>query len=507
MSTRHHLLEDALFSVHSDDHGLEQLTLPGVLAGLTGDRIVTFAALQAHQEHPWHAFLVQLAGLALERGKAASPPGSEAGWRKLLEPLAERSEAWCLRVDDPAKPAFMQPPSPSGDGRSYSDVGPWPDSLDVLQTAKNHDVKARRMRDAEPEHWVYALVSLQTMQGYSGRGNYGIARMNGGFSSRPSVGLVQDLRPGRRFVRDLEVLRDRRAEALQTFPYRGDGLALLWTLPWDGATSLALKELDPFFIEVCRRVRLVEGTDGLRATFAPTDAPRVEAKDLKGALGDPWTPVKRKGAAALTITEAGFHYKLAQELLLGGDFEPGAALKPRGGEGDMIFRAVGLARGQGTTGGYHVREVPVPKKVLPLLGRPDARDRLGVRARARVEVAGEVRFRVLGAAVRQLGDGGTADREMQAFDQDVDRIFFEKLWEDLELEDDAAAAAWQRFLVELARERLGEAIERTPMPAARRYRDIAAAERVFWGSARKQCPLAFEAPAEAEPNRIEQEET
>jgi CRISPR system Cascade subunit CasA len=30
-----------------------------------------------------------------------------------------------------------------------------------------------------PEHWIYALVTGQTMAGYDGATKYGIARMNG----------------------------------------------------------------------------------------------------------------------------------------------------------------------------------------------------------------------------------------------------------------------------------------------------------------------------------------
>jgi CRISPR system Cascade subunit CasA len=54
------------------------------------------------------------------------------------------------------------------------------------------------MTVATPEHWFYALLTLQTMQGFLGAGNYGISRMNGGFASRPSVGLAPSDRWGMR---------------------------------------------------------------------------------------------------------------------------------------------------------------------------------------------------------------------------------------------------------------------------------------------------------------------
>jgi CRISPR system Cascade subunit CasA len=77
-----------------------------------------------------------------------------------------------------------------------------PDLIDVLATAKAHDVKRSRMVAARPEHWAYALCTLQTMQGFGGAGNYGIARMNSGFGTRTAVAVTPSLRWGARFRRD-----------------------------------------------------------------------------------------------------------------------------------------------------------------------------------------------------------------------------------------------------------------------------------------------------------------
>ena len=59
---------------------------------------------------------------------------------------------------------------------------------DLLLTSRDHDLKQTVASRASPEDWVFALVSLQTSEGYGGRGNYGIAQMNGGSSSRPMLG-------------------------------------------------------------------------------------------------------------------------------------------------------------------------------------------------------------------------------------------------------------------------------------------------------------------------------
>ena len=65
-----------------------------------------------------------------------------------------------------------------------------PDDLDVLVTSKNHDLKQTMALDCAVEDWIFALVNLQTMAGFLGSGNYGIARMNGGFSARVCLGLA-----------------------------------------------------------------------------------------------------------------------------------------------------------------------------------------------------------------------------------------------------------------------------------------------------------------------------
>ena len=70
-------------------------------------------------------------------------------------------------------------------------------------------------------------------------------------------------------------------------------MTLLWTLPWDGTTGEALRlgSLDPFYIEICRRVRLRIDDDGsIYGIRTTSKAARIDAKALKGVTGDPWAP-------------------------------------------------------------------------------------------------------------------------------------------------------------------------------------------------------------------------
>ena len=60
----------------------------------------------------------------------------------------------------------------------------------MLVTSKNHDLKSAVAVQAGVDDWIFALITLQTMEGFGGAGNYGISRMNGGLGSRPAFSLV-----------------------------------------------------------------------------------------------------------------------------------------------------------------------------------------------------------------------------------------------------------------------------------------------------------------------------
>src|SRR5699024_6080767 len=126
-----------------------------------------------------------------------------------------------------------------------------PDELDMLVTSKNHDVKGNRILNPQPQHWLFALLTLQTMEGIMGRGNYGIIRMNSGYGNRPFVGVSPALAWGGRFQRDLQVLLHHRNNLIEM--YDPDGHSLLWISPWDGdkKSGIPLKSCDPFFVEIC----------------------------------------------------------------------------------------------------------------------------------------------------------------------------------------------------------------------------------------------------------------
>src|SRR5271166_6639361 len=187
--------------------------------------------LRPHQAPAWRMFLGQIGALALHRSETTEPPQDEPAWRDLLRTLARKfphDEPWYLVVDDWSKPAFLQPPVPSG--ITLKTEVSTPDSLDLLITSRNHDLKQKVARRAEAQDWVLALVSLQTGEGYGGAGNHGIARIKGGSSSRSMFSLAplsvengraNISRLGLWFRRDVEVLLATRETQWNEQAFRG----------------------------------------------------------------------------------------------------------------------------------------------------------------------------------------------------------------------------------------------------------------------------------------------
>lgn len=523
--THFDLLHQPWFSVLDAGGQLERLDLGEVLARLGSGEDLEFPSLQAHQEQAWYAFLVQLAALALDRQDDRALDREATGWQQLVGKLHEDPATWCLVVDDLARPAFFQSPVPEGNLQGFKRRSASPEILDVLIAAKNHDIKADRFSaPPEPEHWAYALVTLQTMEGFLGRGNYGIARMNGGFASRPEVALAADLRWPSRFRRDVQVLLEHESLVVGENEYDPEGLRLLWTLPWKGGKgeSLGTRRLHPFFLEVCRRVRLVMADGTVEACLTPTEGSRVDAKEQMGNLGDAWTPIRKKDQAALTVSDRGFHYRLVQQLLFGDEYAISPALELRSDDSSSpvaVFRA--LARGQGKTGGFHQRQIPIPPKVRRRFGQADERAQLGLESKSRIEKTATAQRMVLRLALLTLlqerveapaGHGLNFKDErakpwLDRFDREVDRVFFDELFRDLEQEPvvEARNARWDARLYHLLRPIFEEAIQTLAPAGVHRYRAIAKARSLFEVRARHDLPGAFpdratEPPTESQPS-------
>jgi CRISPR system Cascade subunit CasA len=168
------LVVDPIIGVLDINGKRERLSLPQLYLKLGVDGIVTFPALRPHQRHAWHALLCQLGALACLKTGLSAPPEDLDGWSAALRTLTTGfpgDEPWML-VTSLDKPAFLQ--AEVGSLENFKALTT-PDELDMLVTAKNHDVKRARLSRAEPDDWLFALVALQTMEGFLGAGNYGIS--------------------------------------------------------------------------------------------------------------------------------------------------------------------------------------------------------------------------------------------------------------------------------------------------------------------------------------------
>ncbi|MBB4199539.1 CRISPR system Cascade subunit CasA [Rhodoblastus sphagnicola] len=500
------LLHDPVIRTLVTDASETPLALPELYAALMVDSVESFSALRPHQRHAWHALLCQIGAVACLRADLAKPPADANDWRAALKDLTAYfpdDAPWRL-VSPLDQPAFLQPVvGPVDCFRPLST----PDELDMLVTAKNHDVKGARLLNALPDDWLFALVSLQTMEGFLGAGNYGVSRMNGGFSNRPGFSLAPPGGLGAHIRRDIEGLIALREKTPEVFD--DEGLALVWLEPWDGAASLQPKHLDPYYIEICRRIRLVQQDGRLQAFAAGSKAARIVfGKEAKGLTGDPWTPVEFDNGdpKALTVDARGFSYRRMSEILFEKGFKqaPLQQMSRKDEVRAMVLVARALARGQGKTEGLHERRIVMQRRIVKLLADGQIQD-LAIPASHRVEQAGLVR-KALRFGLMMLFQNGPdsfqprdpnsskrADPFLDRFEADIDSDFFERLFAEVEAQDGAKLEIRAHWLTDLrlrALDLLRTAEAGSPSSSIRRHRAIVRAESAFDNSFYK----SFRAP-------------
>ena len=283
------------------------------------------------------------------------------------------------------------------------------------------------------------------------------------------------------------------------------GPALLWCLDWPEGRQIDLRDLDPWFIEVCRRVRLKGARGTISAIQANSRTSRTDAKAFKGNLGDPWAPVHKTEGKSLTLSGGDFDYTRLCELLFSGNWSaPLLALHGRDEDGDMLLVAEALSRGNSKTEGFKSRVVPVPGRVVPLLSLPT----VATFSKAQMdEIA--VFDAALRDAIALVAAGGKRDgikkghfqRSVPArkrFDRAADRLFFPHLWNRVAANEardvDAEGTAKIQFLKSLrdaAAAQLKFALPAIPCPTIQRPRAEARARRAFYARVRREHPILF----------------
>ena len=512
----HNVLTDKLIRFRLSNGAASEASLPEVYAALMADEAETFPALRAHQRHAWHAFLVQLGAIAMHRAGLDTLPTDADEWRSIIRSLTPEwpgDEPWKLEVDDITQPAFMQPPARSQEReQDYKNAVATPDNLDMLLVAKNHDLKSEVAERAGIDDWIFSLITLQTMEGFGGAGNYGISRMNGGLGNRPAFSLAPSAGGlGAHVRRDISALLEFRAGMLNDnfqYPEQG-GFALLWTLPWDGTEALQPSLLDILYIEVCRRIRLQRDVEGhLYGIRATSKTARVNGKDLKGRTGDPWTPTNgKRDGLPLTMRAGGFGYKRITEYLT--EWRRPTLLHSTQSESrsyepiQLVARAI--VRGQGKTEGYYERVIPIEVRGGRRSHNLDRLQLLGQLARDRIVEVRRVE-RILSHAIQVFAARGDHERIkpehrelarawLNRLDEIVDSTFFEELLTELdapENRDTSIRNGWllndedKSGVINHARALLQDATDSLPCPAIHRYKARASAEGLFEGRIRGQ---------------------
>lgn len=500
------LLKDKLITVRFRSSNCV-LSLPEIYERVFSDSISDFVSLRPHQRHAWHALLCQLGALACIRAGLAGPPADAPAWERILRALTPDfpdDEPWSL-VSSPDRPAFLQPATGPLDALKPVST---PDELDMLVTAKNHDLKGARMVGARPDDWLFALVTLQTMEGFLGAGNFGISRMNGGFANRPGVGIAPPGGVGAHVMRDVRRLIDLHDDLLnRNDEYDEDGPALLWLEQWDGAASLPRNGLHPYYIDVCRRVRLTETVGVIAARIGNSKAMRVRmTKEEGGITGDPWTPVRTGPdlGKALTVDARGFDYRRLADIIAGDGYVRAPLQEFGPGESGDGWRLVcrALARGQGKTEGYHERSVPIPPSAIRNFGTEGGYTRLSGISKERIDNAAAVRSALRFGLMTLFQNGSdmfnprdpSSERRaapfLDRFNDLVDADFFERLFDEYVAAEGEpgrlARRAWLLDLFARAKALLKDAEARSPASSVRRYRArvraAEALERGFHGA-------------------------
>ena len=481
--------------------GGDKVSLPALLAAMAQGQVRGFPALRPHQSPAWHMFLVQLGALALRGAGCDDVPEDAVDWTAALRRLTRDysdDAPWRLVVEEREKPAFLQPPDPGG--LKWSPVAT-PDALDLLITSRNHDLKQTVAWRAAAEDWVFALVSLQTSEGYGGAGNHGIARMNGGSSSRPMLGLVSSragdvsVDPSAWWSRDVRQLLAARASGRASGIGVANGPALMWCLNWREGERLDLRALDPWFIEACRRVRLTDAGGSVSAQRSTSKAAHVDARMFKGNVGDPWAPIHKVEGKSFTLSGGDFDYTQLCKLLFSGDWAmPLCAQLGSDETGDMLLVAEALSRGNSKTEGFKSRVVPIPGKVLRFFSSDTAatlsKVQMGEIECFDAALRNALALMVAGGERSAVGKKHYAHTTpaRKRFDRIADRLFFPSLWRRVDVKsqsDDAVFRAKYAFLVALMKEakaELAATLPAIPCTAIHRPRAEARAWRAFMGT-------------------------
>ena len=369
------LLNDTIISVRTNsDEVPYRVSLPELFAIIAKDAIHDLPGVRWHQIQALHCFLVQLGvGALLHSGMVAIPTDAR-DWREILRALSDDSGIWHLVQSDPTMPAFLQPPVYDEERVvDYKRDVLTPDDLDLLYSTKAHDIKPTADIEGDPEHWIHALINLQTASHYAGGRLYGISRMPSGISGRISASFTPTMRFSGWVKRDMTVLLAT-AEVPVISPIEE---FLIWPLPWHGLLDERLDphRLHPMYIDVSRRVRLFDTDGRISARYATSGAARIT---VGGDVGDPWAPIDQTRDRPFHLAEGGWTWFRMCRYLLDEKWRWPLLFSPQLSELDSSQAGYIVARGysrvQGKIDGYYVYKIPVSASTISLLATEEGFD-------------------------------------------------------------------------------------------------------------------------------------
>ena len=459
------LLSDPVFQT---DQGSK--TLPQVLTSFSeGAGIRVFTNLRPHHRQGWECFLSQVATMALHEAGFSTCDQSVIPWEKLLLDLTEGDRRpWNLVVEDPLVPAFFQCPwDPKSEIHRFNT----PDSqtgggnFDIFATKEEMAIKSGRILNPTPDHWVYALVTRQTMSNSVGRGWSGASRV--GFTKgRQYAAVVYMDDPGLTFRVHVNQMLARRADqerrdyegGVTRFNYKS-GKKLLWLYPWfdlsspEASTGFTAQDLDPYFIDMARAFRLFATSEGQvyaqvtgRLTSDGKNAPRATLDDC-GVSMDPWCPRDPDPKKFVRFTSESDYRKLAHLVAVCGDNKDGDLYIPSPcqtipskyrSRTDQMLVVQNFVCDQGKFAPFFRREIPLPPKVegqtlglcvrlmLAIIGG-SGKKKPGVNGALSI-AAGELSGRTKKAGPEDEKKTDPIKKEVMAvFHRNIDRDFFDKL--------------------------------------------------------------------------------
>jgi CRISPR system Cascade subunit CasA len=198
----------------------------------------------------------------------------------------------------------------------------------------------------------------------------------------------------------------------------------------------------------------------------------------------------------LTPSAKGFSYDKMHDILFSGQYAKPPSMKTiSGGEGNMAYIvARALVRGQGVTEGLHERVIQISGYNEEYWGEGPAAAQIASESERRLGRVEKVRSNVLAPSIRAYikgRDEDLSDEEKDALwshvgrlDDEVDPLFFERLWETPDLTDEERYAFWDDVLLDAARTVFEESSTLCSKASARYWDRKSRATSIFEGAIR-----------------------